>query len=309
MPPGGRSQRAPGHPGLAGRGDHLRRPLRTSRLPPARSPTPPASPNRPLVSRGPAATSPTPPSSSPSPWPITCSPVTRPGRPAGERGARARPPDRRPGPDRDRLLAVGAAVAETDPGQARACLRESRELSTALGYQSARDLVWAAAIAFLLSDRAATLELGRRAIRGLQWGGDRIRMGIVLHMIAGTLAATRPDAAAIIQGAAEAYAVEPAEDCSADQLDRDSSAGRRARAGTPRPRRGHGLGPSHRLHPHPDHPGPQRTPIRRPSHKRTAASRCGYCLWRVRSCAAIAVSGWPPTGALSVQVVTWQGCL
>ena len=41
------------------------------------------------------------------------------------------------------LLEVGAAVAGTDPGQARACLRESRELSVALGYQSARDLVWA----------------------------------------------------------------------------------------------------------------------------------------------------------------------
>ena len=100
---------------------------------------------------------------------------------------------------------MGMAVAETDPGQARACLRESRELSTALGYQNAIDLVWATAIAFLVGDQAATLELGRHAIRGLQWGGDRIRMGIVLHMIAGTLAATRPEAAAIIQGAAETY--------------------------------------------------------------------------------------------------------
>ena len=34
------------------------------------------------------------------------------------------------------LLAVGMTVAETDPEQARACLRESLELSTALGYQS-----------------------------------------------------------------------------------------------------------------------------------------------------------------------------
>ena len=47
------------------------------------------------------------------------------------------------------LLALGAAVADTDPDQARACLRESRELSAALGYQSAVDLPWAAAIAFL----------------------------------------------------------------------------------------------------------------------------------------------------------------
>jgi predicted ATPase len=108
------------------------------------------------------------------------------------------------------LLAVGAAVASTDPGQARACLRESRELSTALGYHSAVDLTWAAAIAFLVGDQTAALEFGRRAIHGLEGGGDRIREGFALHIIAGALAATRPDAAAVIQGAAEAHAVGPA---------------------------------------------------------------------------------------------------
>jgi hypothetical protein len=106
------------------------------------------------------------------------------------------------------LLAVGMAVAGTDPGQARACLRESRELNTPLGYQSTLDLMWAAAIAFLVGDRTTTLELGRRAIRGLQWGGDRLRMGMALYMIASALAATRPEAAAIVQGAAEAYVVQ-----------------------------------------------------------------------------------------------------
>jgi predicted ATPase/class 3 adenylate cyclase len=107
------------------------------------------------------------------------------------------------------LLAVGATVASTDPEQARACLRESRELSTALGYQSALDNVWAVVIAFLVNDQAATLELGARAIHILQWGGDRIRMGHILHVIAGVFAATRPEAAAIIQGAAEANMVQP----------------------------------------------------------------------------------------------------
>jgi hypothetical protein len=105
------------------------------------------------------------------------------------------------------LLALGAAVAGTDPEQARACLRESRELSTALGHHSAVDLLWATAIAFLLGDQAATLELGRRAIRGFQWA-SRIRMALVLYMVAGALLTTRPDAAAIILGAAEAYVVE-----------------------------------------------------------------------------------------------------
>jgi hypothetical protein len=36
-----------------------------------------------------------------------------------------------------------------------------------------------------------------------------MRMSIILHIIAGALAAIRPDAAAIIQGAAETYAVAP----------------------------------------------------------------------------------------------------
>jgi predicted ATPase/class 3 adenylate cyclase len=106
------------------------------------------------------------------------------------------------------LLAVGVAVAGTDPEQARACLRESRELSTAVGYQSPTDLVMATGIAFTVGDQAATLELGRGAIRGLQWGGDRLRMRMVLYFIAGALATTRPDAAAIIQGAVETYMTE-----------------------------------------------------------------------------------------------------
>jgi len=106
------------------------------------------------------------------------------------------------------LLQVGGAVADTDPGQARACLRESRQISTALGYQSAINLIWAAGIAVLLGDQADALELGRRAIHRLQWGADRLRMGTILNIIAGALATTRPEAAAIILGAAETYVVE-----------------------------------------------------------------------------------------------------
>jgi predicted ATPase/class 3 adenylate cyclase len=105
------------------------------------------------------------------------------------------------------LLAVGTTVAETDPEQARAYLRESLELSTALGYQGALG-PRTAALAFLVNDRTATLELGRRAIRALQPGGDHIRIGFLLDTIAGTLAATQPEGAAIIQGAARTYVAE-----------------------------------------------------------------------------------------------------
>jgi predicted ATPase/class 3 adenylate cyclase len=106
------------------------------------------------------------------------------------------------------LLTLGVTVAQTDPDQARACLDKSRQLSTALGYQGALDHVWGVAIAFLINDRTATLELGRRAIHALGWAGNRLRMGFILHIIAGALAATRPEAAAIIQGAGETYVAE-----------------------------------------------------------------------------------------------------
>jgi len=109
------------------------------------------------------------------------------------------------------LLEVGAALVQTDPEQARACLRESRELTATLGYESALDLVWATGIASLLDDRRTTLELGRSAIRGLQRSGDRLRMGITLHMLAGAIAATRPEAAAIMLGAAEAHVIKSPE--------------------------------------------------------------------------------------------------
>jgi predicted ATPase/DNA-binding CsgD family transcriptional regulator len=106
------------------------------------------------------------------------------------------------------LLAVGLAVADTDPERARACLRESRELSTALAYDSLIDHILATGVAFRIGDRAATLELGHSALRGLRWGGG-LGMSIILHMIADALSETRPDPAAIIHGAADAYAAAP----------------------------------------------------------------------------------------------------
>ena len=63
-------------------------------------------------------------------------------------------------------------------------------------------------IALFTGDRAATLELGRSALRGLRWGGG-VGTGIILHMIADALSEARPDAAAIIHGAADTHAAAP----------------------------------------------------------------------------------------------------
>jgi hypothetical protein len=157
------------------------------------------------------------------------------------------------------LLIVGTSVVETDPEQARAYLRESLELSTALGHQTWVDHLWAAGLAFLLNDRTATLELGRDGIHALQWAGNRIRMGPILHIIAGALAATQPEAAAMILGAAEAYFDESPPIAPISLIVTEALGEERAR--TARPRCRHGLGPSRRLHPRSDHPSPQRAQI------------------------------------------------
>jgi hypothetical protein len=78
-----------------------------------------------------------------------------------------------------------------------------------VGHHSAMDLIFATGIAFVIGDRAAALELGGQTLRSLQPGGDRRRMSLILHMIAGTLADTRLEAAAIILGASEGYSKAP----------------------------------------------------------------------------------------------------
>jgi hypothetical protein len=97
--------------------------------------------------------------------------------------------------------------------------------------------------------------------RPLERSGDRLRMSITLHMIAGTLAVTELEAAAIILCAAEAPRDRVDRDCPIDNLHRGGSLRRRAHAGIASTRRRLGLGPSRHLHPHSNHPSPQRTPI------------------------------------------------
>jgi hypothetical protein len=169
------------------------------------------------------------------------------------------------------LLAVGATVAQTDPDRARACLRESLELSKALAYQSPLDLFWATGIAVSVNDRTATLELGRRAIHRLQSAGNGLGMVFVLHTIAGALAATRPEAAVIIQGG-RSLCGPVADYRSAHQLDRHGTSGRGARARTPRPPTWTGTKPSPT--PLPRSHKPSTNPNPTASHERVRPSRC-----------------------------------
>ena len=131
--------------------------------------------------------------------------------------------------------------------------------------------MWATGIATRIGDRTATFELGRRAIRGLQRSGDRLRTGITLHMIANTLATTRPEAATIIYGAAEAYVVRAAELITsiARQPWAMTAYGNSAPAG----RTWTGIKPSPT--PSPTSPTPSTTSNPRPSHERAVDGHGG----------------------------------
>jgi predicted ATPase/DNA-binding SARP family transcriptional activator/class 3 adenylate cyclase len=104
------------------------------------------------------------------------------------------------------LLVLGIAVADTDPGQARACLTESLERSAELGYENANHLGLATVLTARLDDTPTTLKIASDTIRHLHWARQPTWLYASLTVVAHALVASRPDAAAIIQGAAHAIA-------------------------------------------------------------------------------------------------------
>jgi predicted ATPase len=109
------------------------------------------------------------------------------------------------------LLVLGIALADTDPDQARDCLRESLDSSAALGYENANKLGLTLVLVSRLDDAPSTLEAASRTIRYLHWARQPIWLSSSLNLIARALVPTRPDAAAIIQGAARAITLRPRE--------------------------------------------------------------------------------------------------
>jgi predicted ATPase len=105
------------------------------------------------------------------------------------------------------LLVLGIALADTDPDQARACLNEGLERSAALGYENANHLAYATVLTSRLDDAPSTLEIASHTIRHLHWARQPAWLAASLNVVAHALAPTKPDAAAIIQGAARAIAL------------------------------------------------------------------------------------------------------
>jgi hypothetical protein len=106
------------------------------------------------------------------------------------------------------LLVLGIALADTDPDQARACLDESLDRGAALGYENANTLGLTFVLVSRLDDARATLEIAGSTIRQLHWARQRVWLTGSLNVVARALVTTRPDAAAIIQGANRAITLQ-----------------------------------------------------------------------------------------------------
>jgi predicted ATPase len=102
------------------------------------------------------------------------------------------------------LLILGIARADSDPDEARACLSESLDRSTVLGYENANYLALATLLTSRLDDANATLDIARGTIRELHWARQHTWLAAILTVVARALTPTRPDAGAIIQGAVRA---------------------------------------------------------------------------------------------------------
>jgi hypothetical protein len=104
------------------------------------------------------------------------------------------------------LMALAAALADSEPVQARRLLEEA----LAVREIPAGDVTTATLTAARLGDWPLTLQLADRSIRRLQWGGIRPTLAGVLNVAARALAATDIEAAARLQGAARHLIPQPA---------------------------------------------------------------------------------------------------
>jgi len=101
-------------------------------------------------------------------------------------------------------LALGVAIAESNPARAQFYLGESLVMSTRLDYAQEKELQSAAFLASYLHDDRATLELARKAIDHLRWTGDQANLVVMLELVSAALASSKPEAATAIARASVA---------------------------------------------------------------------------------------------------------
>jgi hypothetical protein len=108
------------------------------------------------------------------------------------------------------LVALGGALAESDPEQARRLLEEGLALQDSLGIETAFLVTQATLVAARMGDWPLTLQLAERSIRHQQWGGQRPYLAGILNLVARALATSDVETAARLQGAARHLAPHPA---------------------------------------------------------------------------------------------------
>jgi predicted ATPase len=125
------------------------------------------------------------------------------------------------------LTALGGALVNDDPEQARALLHESMQLLTSLNYENWSEVIQTALISARLGDWPQTLTLAGPAIRHLHWAGDRPILGAVLNLVAHALATSEPQTAAVLQGAARTLVISTTADTNTTTADGEGAAATR----------------------------------------------------------------------------------
>jgi predicted ATPase/class 3 adenylate cyclase len=104
------------------------------------------------------------------------------------------------------LIALAGALADQDRERANLLLREALELEARLDYEAWSELTQAALIAARLEQWDLALDLATRSIRYLHWMGTRPLLAAMFNIVARVLTPISADRAAVIQGAATAFA-------------------------------------------------------------------------------------------------------
>jgi hypothetical protein len=105
------------------------------------------------------------------------------------------------------LAALASALADGDPDQARALLREAVEVFRTLGFQNVNDVTQAVLVGAQVRDWEIVLECAPYSVAHLHWLGQRPVLAGVLTIAGRAIVETDPDATAVLQGISRRLAI------------------------------------------------------------------------------------------------------
>jgi predicted ATPase len=123
------------------------------------------------------------------------------------------------------LHTLAVALADREPGRARALFDEALALYKTLGYEGIAELIGMTLAAARLADWHQTARLAIATIRRLHWMGNRPFLAGMMNVSARALVDTDPEAAALIHGAARTFATETATSSPTERVPRVTTTG------------------------------------------------------------------------------------